>query len=225
MHLGLIMDGNGRWATKRSLPRAAGHLEGLKAAKRVVLSAIKLNIDYITLYVFSTENWKRPDQEVNYLMNLMAKKLPGEMKLYKDNDIRILFRGDIDAIPKDARAGILKTVEETKDCKTLTVVLAVNYGGQDEIARACNRFIEKNPGKPISIKDIQDNLDLPEVPAPDMIARSAGELRLSNFMLWDSAYAEFLAIDDLWPDWGEKQLQMCLDALSRRVRKYGGLVK
>ncbi len=225
MHLGLIMDGNGRWATKRSLPRAAGHLEGLKAAKRVVLSAIKLNIDYITLYVFSTENWKRPDQEVNYLMNLMAKKLPGEMKLYKDNDIRILFRGDIDALPKDARAGILKTVDETKDCKTLTVVLAVNYGGQDEIARACNRFIEKNPGKPISIKDIQDNLDLPEVPAPDMIARSAGELRLSNFMLWDSAYAEFLAIDDLWPDWGEKQLQMCLDALSRRVRKYGGLVK
>ena len=225
MHLGLIMDGNGRWATKRSLPRAAGPLEGLKAAKRVVLSAIKLNIDYITLYVFSTENWKRPDQEVNYLMNLMAKKLPGEMKLYKDNDIRILFRGDIDALPKDARAGILKTVEETKDCKTLTVVLAVNYGGQDEIARACNRFIEKNPGKPISIKDIQDNLDLPEVPAPDMIARSAGELRLSNFMLWDSAYAEFLAIDDLWPDWGEKQLQMCLDALSRRVRKYGGLVK
>jgi len=225
MHLGLIMDGNGRWATKRSLPRAAGHLEGLKAAKRVVLSAIKLNIDYITLYVFSTENWKRPDQEVNYLMNLMAKKLPGEMKLYKDNDIRILFRGDIDALPKDARAGILKTVEETKDCKTLTVVLAVNYGGQDEIARACNRFIEKNPGKPISIKDIQENLDLPEVPAPDMIARSAGELRLSNFMLWDSAYAEFLAIDDLWPDWGEKQLQMCLDALSRRVRKYGGLVK
>lgn len=225
MHLGLIMDGNGRWATKRSLPRAAGHLEGLKAAKRVVLSAIKLNIDYITLYVFSTENWKRPDQEVNYLMNLMAKKLPGEMKLYKDNDIRILFRGDIDALPKDARAGILKTVEETKDCKTLTVVLAVNYGGQDEIARACNRFIEKNPGKPISIKDIQDNLDLPKVPAPDMIARSAGELRLSNFMLWDSAYAEFLAIDDLWPDWGEKQLQMCLDALSRRVRKYGGLVK
>ena len=225
MHLGLIMDGNGRWATKRSLPRAAGHLEGLKAAKRVVLSAIKLNIDYITLYVFSTENWKRPDQEVNYLMNLMAKKLPGEMKLYKDNDIRILFRGDIDALPADARAGILKTVEETKDCKTLTVILAVNYGGQDEIARSCNRYIEKNPGKPITIEDIQNNLDLPEIPAPDMIARSAGELRLSNFMLWDSAYAEFLAIDDLWPDWGEKQLQMCLDALSHRVRKYGGLAK
>ncbi|MBO4393670.1 MAG: di-trans,poly-cis-decaprenylcistransferase [Spirochaetales bacterium] len=225
MHLGLIMDGNGRWATQRSLPRAAGHLEGLKAAKRVVLAAIKLKIDYITLYVFSTENWKRPDQEVKYLMGLLAKKLPGEMALYKDNGIRVLFRGDIDALPEDARQGVLKTVEETKDGKALTVVLAVNYGGQDEIKRACNRFIEKNPGKPITIDDIQRNLDQPEIPAPDLIARSAGELRLSNFMLWDSAYAEFLALDDLWPDWGEEQLAKCLDALSNRVRKFGGLAK
>ena len=225
MHIGLIMDGNGRWASRRSLPRAAGHLEGLKAAKRVVLAAIKLKIDYLTLYVFSTENWKRPNQEVSYLMGLLAKKLPSEMALLKDNDIRVLFRGDIDALPEDAKAGVLKTVEQTKNHKTLTVVLAINYGGQDEIARACNRFIEKNPGKPITIEDIEKNLDQPEVPAPDMIARSAGELRLSNFMLWDSAYAEFLPIDDLWPDWGEKQLQMCLDALSKRVRKFGGLMQ
>lgn len=225
MHIGLIMDGNGRWASRRSLPRAAGHLEGLKAAKRVVLAAIKLKIDYLTLYVFSTENWKRPNQEVSYLMSLLAKKLPSEMALLKDNDIRVLFRGDIDALPEDAKAGVLKTVEQTKDHKTLTVVLAINYGGQDEIARACNRFIAKNPGKPITIEDIEKNLDQPDVPAPDMIARSAGELRLSNFMLWDSAYAEFLPIDDLWPDWGEKQLQMCLDALSKRVRKFGGLVQ
>ncbi len=225
MHLGLIMDGNGRWASQRSLPRAAGHLEGLKAAKRVVLAAIKLNIDYITLYVFSTENWKRPSQEVKYLMGLLAKKLPGEMNFYRDNGIRILFRGDIDALPDDAKAGVVKTVEATKDCKALTVVLAINYGGQDEIRRACNRFIEKNPGKPITIEGIERNLDQPEVPAPDMIARSAGELRLSNFMLWDSAYAEFLPVDDLWPDWGEAQLQFCLDELSKRVRKFGGLVK
>ena len=225
MHIGLIMDGNGRWASRRSLPRAAGHLEGLKAAKRVVLAAIKLKIDYLTLYVFSTENWKRPNQEVSYLMGLLAKKLPSEMALLKDNDIRVLFRGDIDALPEDAKAGVLKTVEQTKNHKTLTVVLAINYGGQDEVARACNRFIEKNPGKPITIEDIEKNLDQPDVPAPDMIARSAGELRLSNFMLWDSAYAEFLPIDDLWPDWGEQQLQICLDALSKRVRKFGGLVQ
>ena len=225
MHIGLIMDGNGRWASRRSLPRAAGHLEGLKAAKRVVLAAIKLKIDYLTLYVFSTENWKRPGQEVNYLMSLLAKKLPGELSMLRENGMRILFRGNIDALPEDARQGVLKTVEQTKDNDKLTVVLAINYGGQDEIARACNRFIEKNPGKPITIEDIEKNLDQPEVPAPDMIARSAGELRLSNFMLWDSAYAEFLPIDDLWPDWGEKQLQMCLDALSKRVRKFGGLMQ
>ena len=225
MHIGLIMDGNGRWATRRSLPRAAGHLEGLKAAKRVVLAAIKLNIDFLTFYVFSTENWKRPSQEVSYLMGLLAKKLPGEMSFFRDNDIRILFRGDLEALPDNAKAGVLKTVEETKGHKALTVVLAINYGGQDEIARACNRFIEKNPGKPITIEDIERNLDQPDVPAPDMIARSAGELRLSNFMLWDSAYAEFLPIDDLWPDWGEEQLQRCLDELSKRVRKFGGLVQ
>ena len=225
MHIGLIMDGNGRWATKRSLPRAAGHLEGLKAAKRVVLAAIKLNIDYLTFYVFSTENWKRPSQEISYLMGLLAKKLPGEISMLRDNDIRVLFRGNIDALPEDARAGVLTTVEQTKDHKTLTVVLAINYGGQDERVRACNRFIEKNPGKPITIEDIERNLDQPDVPAPDMIARSAGELRLSNFMLWDSAYAEFLPIDDLWPDWGEAQLKMCLTALSNRVRKFGGLAK
>jgi len=225
MHLGLIMDGNGRWATQRSLPRAAGHLEGLKAAKRVLLAAIKLHIDYLTLYVFSTENWRRPSQEVKYLMSLIAKKLPGEMDFYRDNGIRILFRGDISALPEASQEGVRKTVEHTKDCKALTVVLAINYGGQDEIARACNRFIEKNPGKPVTIEGIQANLDQPEVPAPDMIARSAGELRLSNFMLWDSAYAEFLALDDLWPDWGEAQLQTCLDALSNRVRKFGGLAK
>jgi len=225
MHLGLIMDGNGRWAKQRSLPRAAGHLEGLKAVKRVILAAIKLNIDYVTLYVFSTENWKRPEQEVKYLMNLLAKKLPGEMSFYLDNGIRLLFRGNTDALPEDCRDAVRRTTDATKDCDRITVVLAVNYGGQDEIARACTRFIEKNPGKPMTIEDIQANLDLPDVPAPDMIARSAGELRLSNFMLWDSAYAEFLAIDDLWPDWGEEQLQVCLDALSKRVRKYGGLVK
>ncbi len=225
MHLGLIMDGNGRWATQRSLPRAAGHIEGLKAVKRVILAAIKLNIDYLTLYVFSTENWKRPQQEVNYLMGLLAKKLPGEKPFFLENGVRILFRGDIEHLPDEPREGVLKTMEYTKDCSKITVVLAVNYGGQDEIARACSRFIGKNPGKPITIQDIQDNLDLPQVPAPDMIARSAGELRLSNFMLWDSAYAEFLPIDTLWPDWGEEQLRICLDALSKRVRKFGGLVK
>lgn len=156
-------------------------------------------------------------------MNILAKKLPGEIKFYQENNIRLLFRGNIDALPEEAREGVEKTIEDTSTNDGITVVLAVNYGGQDEIARACNRFIKNNPGKLITIDDIQKNLDTPEVPAPDLIARSAGEMRLSNFMLWDSAYAEFLALDTLWPDWGQEQLETCLEALSKRVRKFGGL--
>jgi len=224
MHLGLIMDGNGRWASQRQLPRAAGHLEGMKACKRVIVAAKNMGVEYLTLYVFSTENWKRPQQEVDYLMGLLAKKLPGELRFYQENNIRILFRGDVKSLPKEAQESLEKTKQETSAMNGITVILAINYGGQDEIARACSRFIEKNPGKPISIQDIQENLDLPQVPAPDLIARSAGEMRLSNFMLWDSAYAEFLSLDDLWPDWGDEQVKKCIDALSKRVRKYGGLV-
>lgn len=224
MHLGLIMDGNGRWASQRRLPRAAGHLEGMKACKRVIVAAKNMGVEYLTLYVFSTENWKRPQQEVDYLMGLLAKKLPGELRFYQENNIRILFRGDVKSLPKEAQESLEKTKRETSAMNGITVILAINYGGQDEIARACSRFIEKNPGKPISIQDIQKNLDLPQVPAPDLIARSAGEMRLSNFMLWDSAYAEFLSLDDLWPDWGDEQVKKCIDALSKRVRKYGGLV-
>lgn len=223
MHLGLIMDGNGRWATQRHLPRVAGHLEGMKACKRVILAAKNLNIDYLTLYVFSTENWKRPEQEVNYLMNILAKKLPGEINFYKENNIRLLFRGNLEALPQEAQEGIKSTIENTSTNDGITVILAVNYGGQDEIARACNRYIKNHPGNPITIEDIQNNLDVPNVPAPDLIARSAGEMRLSNFMLWDSAYAEFLSLDTLWPDWGQEQLELCLQALSKRVRKFGGL--
>ncbi|MCF0238680.1 MAG: di-trans,poly-cis-decaprenylcistransferase [Sphaerochaetaceae bacterium] len=225
MHIGLIMDGNGRWATQRSLPRPAGHLEGLKACKRVVLAAIKHHIDYLTFYVFSTENWKRPSQEVNYLMSLLAKKLPGEMRFYIENDIRLLFRGNLEALPEDALNGINETIEGTKNCRSLTVVLCINYGGQDEITRSCNRFIKANPNKEITIEDIKNNLDCPSVPYPDLIARSAGEMRLSNFMLWDSAYSEFLFLDKLWPDWDEEEVLICIEALSKRVRKFGGLVQ
>lgn len=223
MHLGLIMDGNGRWASQRRLPRAAGHLEGMKACKRVIIAAKNHGVEYLTLYVFSTENWKRPRQEVEYLMALLANKLSSEVRFYRENNIRLLFRGNIQTLPKEAKESIEKAMHETSGMDGITVVLAINYGGQDEIARACSRFIEKNPGKTITVQDIDDNLDLPQIPAPDMIARSAGEMRLSNFMLWDSAYAEFLSLDDLWPDWGDKQIAECLKALSKRVRKYGGL--
>ena len=121
--------------------------------------------------------------------------------------------------------GVLSIIEKTAHCNGITVVLCVNYGGQDEIVRAANRFYEKNTSSVMTVSDLQANLDCPDIPAPDLIARSAGELRLSNFMLWDSAYAEFLCIDTLWPDWGEKEIKFCVDSLSKRTRKFGGLVQ
>ncbi len=225
MHLALIMDGNGRWATQRSLPRAAGHLEGLKACKRVVKAATQLSIDYLTLYVFSTENWKRSVQEVSYLMSLLANKLPGEVPFFRENNVKILVRGNIHDLPEESQKGVNKTVTQTADCTGLVLVLCINYGGQDEIARAVNKYITNNPGKDISIEDIKSNLDCPQVPDADLIARSAGEQRLSNFVLWDSAYAEFISLDTLWPDWGKKELEICLEAFSRRNRKFGGVSK
>ncbi len=223
MHIGLIMDGNGRWAKQRSLPRAAGHLEGLKASKRIVDSASKLGIDCLTLYVFSTENWNRPQQEVDYLMNLLAKKLPGETQFYYEHNVRILVRGNIEVLPEEAKNGVVFAVNKTSGCTGLTVVLAINYGGQDEIVRAVNKYIEANPGKKISVSELEENLDTPSLPRVDIIARSAGEMRLSNFLLWDSAYAEFLSIEKLWPDWGEEELRFIIDEYSKRNRKFGGL--
>lgn len=225
MHIGLIMDGNGRWAKQRSLPRSAGHLEGLKAARRIIEAACSNKVDYLTLYVFSTENWNRPQQEVDFLMNLIATKLPEEVHNCVENNIRILARGDMSGIPEKGRKALTDAITSTSSCTGMTLIACINYGGQDEISRAVNKFIKSNPGKEITTKDIEMNLDCPNVPAPDLIARSAGEFRLSNFMLWDSAYAEFLSIEKLWPDWGEEELLLCISELGKRVRKFGGLVK
>lgn len=223
MHIGLIMDGNGRWANQRQLPRTAGHLEGLKACKRVVAAAAELGIDYLTLYVFSTENWKRPQQEVGYLMNLLEKKLPSEVNYYLEHNIKLRVRGDKSKLPEGAQKAVDFAISQTEKCTGITVVLAINYGGQDEIARAVNRYINSNPGKKISISDIEANLDNPDIPAPDIIVRSAGEMRLSNFMLWDSAYSEFLSIEKLWPDWDKEDIVYILQEYSKRNRKFGGL--
>lgn len=223
MHLGLIMDGNGRWAQQRLLPRTKGHEAGFEAAKRVALAAKKFGVDYVTVYAFSTENWKRPAQEVNFLMKAIEIKFSTEIDFFLNNNIKILVRGNIEALPEGTKKCVLSAIERTASCTGMTAVIALNYGGHDEIKRAVNKFIANNPGKMITEEDIKKNLDLPSVPAPDMIARSAGEKRLSNFLLWDSAYSEFFFIDKLWPDWGEEEVKLCIDELSKRVRKFGGI--
>lgn len=223
-HLGIIMDGNGRWAKHRSLPRTAGHIEGLKALKRVVLAAIAQGIEVLTFYTFSTENWKRSEEEVSYLMRLLVSKLHSELKFYCDNGIRILAKGDISGLPPKVQEVIAKSEAATKDNTTITAVLAINYGGRDEICRAVTRWLgNTSDQKSIDEKTLAENLDLPDLPAVDMIVRSANEKRLSNFLLWESAYAELAFYEALWPDWGAAEVQAVCDEYRQRVRKFGGV--
>lgn len=223
MHLGFIMDGNGRWAKQRLLPRSQGHLAGFEAAKRVVAAGIKLGVDYMTFYAFSTENWKRPVSEVSFLMKAIETKIPECKDTFIKNGVKVLHRGNLDALPEASRDAVIKLEEDTHNCNVITVVLCINYGGQDEIVRAVNRFIDNNKGSHITEELLRKNLDAPSVPFPDMIARSAGEKRLSNFMLWDSAYAELISLEKYWPEWGEEEVRFCLEELSKRTRKFGGL--
>ena len=223
-HLGIIMDGNGRWAQKRALPRTAGHLEGLKALKRVIKEASALGIGSVTFYVFSTENWKRSKQEVSYLMHVLVAKLHGELSFYNKHGIRVLVCGDLDGLPSDVQGVISSTVKATENNTSINCILAINYGGQDEICRAVNRCLAENPQKIIAEDDIRLHLDLPQVPPVDMIVRSANEKRLSNFLLWDSAYAELGFYEKLWPDWKAEDVQTICEDYAQRVRKFGGIV-
>lgn len=222
-HLGIIMDGNGRWAQKRALPRTAGHLEGLKALKRVITEASVLGIGFVTFYVFSTENWKRSKQEVSYLMHVLVAKLHGELTFYNKHGIRILVCGDIDGLPKNVQEVIGSTIKATENNNCITCILAINYGGQDEICRAANRSLAENPKKILTADDIRSHLDLPQVPPVDMIVRSANEKRLSNFLLWDSAYAELGFYEKFWPDWNAEDVRIVCKDYSQRVRKFGGV--
>lgn len=219
IHLGIIMDGNGRWAKQRSLPRTAGHIEGLKALKRVIVEAIAQGIKVVTFYTFSTENWKRSEQEVAYLMHLFVSKLHGELTFYNRHNIRIRARGDLAGLPQQVQDAIEKTEKATEANDVITAVVAINYGGRDEICRAVNRIGER----PITEALIAQNIDLPDLPAVDMIVRSANEKRLSNFLLWESAYAELAFFDTLWPDWGAGEIQQICREYRQRVRKFGGV--
>jgi undecaprenyl diphosphate synthase len=223
-HVGIIMDGNGRWATKRGLPRTAGHYEGIKAAKRVTTEASRLGIPFLTYYVFSTENWRRPDQEVSYLMDLFSSRIFSEIDYYKRIDARLLCRGNLQALSRNAQEAIAATVDATASHQRITVTLALNYGGQDEIVRSVNRWLSsRKEASVITEQDIRDFSDLPHVPPVDLIVRAGGEKRLSNFLLWDSAYAELAFYDTLWPDWGAKDLRIACEEYAHRTRRFGGV--
>lgn len=224
IHIGIIMDGNGRWAKLRNLPRTKGHREGLDVAKQIVKAASDLGIKFVTLYTFSTENWKRTQEEVGYLMTLIKKHLSSEFNFYKENKIRIEHIGDITALPMDVQTEIENAKNDTKDFTGTTVLLAINYGGKDEIIRGIKKLAsQKKDFSSITEQDLSLALDTKNIPDVDLLIRTGGELRLSNFLLWQAAYAELIFTDTLWPDYTKEEFIKNIQTFQHRTRRFGGI--
>jgi undecaprenyl diphosphate synthase len=221
-HVGIIMDGNGRWATQRGRPRSEGHLEGMKAAKRVVTAAAELGLDFLSLYVFSTENWSRTADEVSYLMFLVRSYLRREYGFYKQNGIRIVHSGDIARLPPEIVRDIDAISRDTEGFGGLTLNLSINYGGRDEILRGVHRALASGAVSSLTEESFRAHLDRPEMPDPDLVIRTGNERRLSNFLLWESAYAELYFSAKLWPDWDRQDLVDALVDYCGRSRRFGG---
>ncbi len=229
-HVAIIMDGNGRWARQRGLPRLAGHRAGVEAVKRTVEAAGKAGIRYLTLFAFSTENWKRPAREVKGLMKLLVHYAANELETLRSNNIRVRVIGDIYSLPEEVQEAVKKCERATKDNTGLTVILALNYGGKWDIVHACKKLCEKVARAEIRPEDVDEELLSKElatvgIPDPDLVIRTSGEKRISNFLLWQCAYSELWYTDVLWPDFGSKEMAQALMEFGRRHRRYGGLEK
>ncbi|MDR2741142.1 MAG: di-trans,poly-cis-decaprenylcistransferase [Treponema sp.] len=224
LHIGVIMDGNGRWAVGRGQIRTQGHLEGIKTAKRIVKAASDMGIAYLTLYVFSTENWKRTAEEVGFIMGLVKQYLAAELDFFRQNRIRIRHTGDFQGLPPEIAGEIREVCEDTRNFAGLQVILALNYGGRDEIIRGIKRLLEASPsGGELTETSFRQYLDNPDVPDPDLIIRTAGEMRISNFLLWEGAYAEYRVSEKMWPDFTEEDLVSAIEWFRGRERRYGGV--
>ncbi|EEV19210.1 di-trans,poly-cis-decaprenylcistransferase [Treponema vincentii ATCC 35580] len=222
-HIAVIMDGNGRWAEQRGLARTKGHQEGLEAAKRIVKAVSDLHIPYITLYVFSTENWKRTEEEVGFLMGLIQKHLRAELAFYAANNIKVKHIGNAAALPRAIQTEIADIMEKTEHYTGTTVQLAINYGGKDEIIRAVKK-LSRQQLETLTEDAFEKLLDTAGVPPADLVIRTGGEKRLSNFLLWQTAYAEFYSTDVLWPDFAPAHLMEALDAYGKRTRRFGRII-
>lgn len=218
-HVAIIMDGNGRWAKKRHLPRALGHQRGVEAVRRVVRGARELGLEALTLYAFSTENWRRPEEEVSDLMSLMKRFILSDLDEFAAAGVRLKIIGDYKAFKPDVVELVEGAVARTAANTGTTLAVALNYGSQDEIARAATRAAEKGPITPETIAAELDTADLPPL---DLLIRTSGEVRLSNFLLWQAAYAEMLFTDVLWPDFNVDHLRDALEEFAQRERRYGG---
>ena len=224
-HVAIIMDGNGRWAKKRMLPRIEGHRAGAKSVRTVVETCARLGIKFLTLYAFSKENWKRPKKEVATLWKLLEDYLKKEDKVLVKNRFRLRFIGQIEAIPASARRELERVEELTKDNKNLTLILALNYGGRDEIVDAVKKIFEEKDFDVDSLDEEKFSryLYTNHIPDPDLLIRTSGELRVSNFLLWQIAYSEIWVTQDLWPDFRKKQLLQALVDYQKRERRFGDI--
>ena len=220
-HLAIIMDGNGRWATEQNLDRIAGHKQGAQSAKKIIEACANLNIPYLTLYAFSKENWNRPIFEVESLMSLLGSMLTNELEELTRNNIVFQIVGRIEDLPKGIQEIVINATEKTKNNNGLILSLALSYGGRQEIIDAINKIIVSEKKEIIDEDIVKNHLYCPEMPDPDLIIRTAGEYRLSNFLLWQSAYAEIYITDKNWPDFTEEDLIGALKDFDRRNRTFG----
>ncbi len=222
-HVGIIMDGNGRWAKKRGLPRTAGHVQGAKAFKKCVGYCRDLGIECVTFYAFSTENWKRPKNEVDAIMKLFSQYLDDAMKMTEE-DAKFIFLGDPSPLSEELKRKIKVVTDASAENKGIVCCIAINYGGRDDIIHAVRSIVEDNvPINEIDEQLISDRLYTKGLPEVDLIIRPSGEQRLSNFLIWQAAYAEYVFLDVLWPDFEKQDLVSAVTEYSRRNRRFGGI--
>lgn len=220
-HVAIVMDGNGRWARKRHLPRVIGHQAGMKALERTIDDAKELGIRYLSVYAFSTENWKRAHSEVEGLMGLFRYYLKGKIEKMHKRGARIRFVGRMDVFPDDIRATVEMAEEMTRDNKDIDVVVCANYGGRQEILDAAQKLIQNSHSGELTEEAFRQYLYAPDVPDPDLLIRTGGELRISNFWLWESAYTEYYFSDLYWPDFDRAELERAIESFAERERRYG----
>jgi undecaprenyl diphosphate synthase len=229
-HIAIIMDGNGRWANKRGLPRTAGHKAGVKSVKKIVRLGGELNLKYLTVFTFSTENWKRPKSEVSAIMKLLADTTRRELAELLENNVRLIATGDLDSLPITRRKVLRDAIRKTKNNTGLTLNLALNYSGRSEILYSVKNIvkdIKKGVIKPNQIDDklFSSYLQTEGIPDPDLLIRTSGEMRISNFLLWQTAYTELYVTDTLWPDFGETDFLKALADYQSRERRFGRVIK
>lgn len=225
-HVAIIMDGNGRWAQRRGMTRVRGHREGKESVRAIVEKARRLGIEYLTLYAFSTENWSRPRQEVQALMGLLKRYLRTELRKMMENEIRLRAIGDLSRLPVEVQRLLLTDIEATKDNKGMNVLLAVSYGGRDDIVRSARALAQEAKDGRLDPADIDEamfarGLTTGDVPDPDLLIRTGGEMRISNFFLWQAAYSEIYVTDTLWPDFRDDQFLEALHVYQQRERRFG----